>query len=96
SQFAEELVAGGGAGFLYPKTNVTFLNREKNDEFHNSGYGYDIKSGIEISFFEDFFFRYIIKVGHIDMQDITTSDNGDSAKQKFDFIEYYGVFGYRF
>ncbi|OUS23972.1 hypothetical protein A9Q99_25805 [Gammaproteobacteria bacterium 45_16_T64] len=89
-------VAGGGAGVLYPRTNVTLLDREKNDEFHYSGYGYALKAGVEISFLEDFFFRYMIKHGHINMPDVVTSSEGDKAAQEFDFTEYLGVFGYRF
>jgi len=89
-------VVGAGAGLLYPKTNVTLMDREKNDEFHWSGYGYSLKAGAEFTFLEDFFFRYMIKVGHINMPDVVTSSEGDEASQKFDFVEYAGVFGYRF
>ena len=89
-------VVGGGAGLMYPKTNVTLLDRDKNDNFYWSGYGYDIKAGIEISFSENFFFRYMIKQGHINMPDIVTSSEDDEASQKFDFTEYLGIFGYRF
>jgi len=89
-------VAGGGAGVLYPRTNVTLLDRDKNDELHISGYGYNVKAGIEITFLENFFFRYMIKQGHINMPDVVTSSEGDEADQEFDFTEYYGIFGYRF
>ena len=89
-------VAGGGAGVLYPKTNVTLLDRNKNDDFYISGYGYDVKAGIEISFFKNFFFRYMMKQGHINMPDVVTSSGDDEADQEFDFTEYYGLFGYRF
>ncbi len=89
-------LVGGGIAVLYPKSNVTLLDRERNDDFYVSGNGYNVKGGIEISFYENFFFRTMIKVGHIDMPKVVTSSVGDRASQKFDFTEYYGMFGYRF
>jgi hypothetical protein len=88
--------AGIGAGILYPKSNVKLLSGERNDEWHVAGYATTVKVGVEATLWKGFFFRFLGKYGHADMDDVLTSNKGDKADQSFYFDEYIGVFGYRF
>lgn len=90
------LFAGAGAGLMYPKTNVQMLGYERNDEFHLAGYATSVKGGFEFTFFHNWFFRGLVKFGHVDMDDILTTNEGGKASQKFYFDEYIGAIGYRF
>ncbi|WPR73263.1 hypothetical protein SLW70_11280 [Flavobacterium sp. NG2] len=79
---------GIGFGLLYPKTNTTLLGKERHDDFHVSGYGTSIKSGLNITFFKHFFIQGELKGGYINMQDIrTTKSTDDSASQDFFFFQ---------
>ena len=40
-------ILGLGTGVLFPKTNVKFLDYERNDRFHFSGFGISAKAAIE-------------------------------------------------
>ena len=88
-------VTGGlGAGILLPKTNTTFINYKRYDEFHLSGYGINGMVGINISFFDSFFIQSEFKGGYINMPDIrTTIAETDRASQNFFFYQLNVVFG---
>jgi hypothetical protein len=90
------LFAGAGAGLMYPKTNVKMLNSKRSDEFHVAGYATSVKGGFEFTFFHNWFFRGLVKFGHVDMDDILTTNEGGKASQKFYFDQYIGAIGYRF
>lgn len=82
------LTEGFGAGILYPKTNTTLLGKDRHDDFHTSGFGVSLKSGLNITFFKYFYIQGELKGGYINMQDIkTTISNADSASQEFFFFE---------
>ncbi len=82
------LTEGIGAGILYPKTNTTLLGKDRHDDFHTSGFGVSLKSGLNITFFKYFYIQGELKGGYINMQDIkTTISNADSASQEFFFFE---------
>ncbi|WP_245892191.1 hypothetical protein [Flavobacterium pallidum] len=79
---------GVGAGFLFPKTNTKLLGRDRHDDFHISGYGVSLKTGLNITFFKHFYIQGEIKGGYIDMQDIrTTKSDSDHASQHFFFLQ---------
>jgi len=91
------LLESFGAGILYPKTNSTLLSKEKNDEFHLSGFGLSFKAGINLTLFDHFFVQTELKAGYIDMSDIrTTNSSADSASQEFFFFQRNISFGYIF
>ena len=90
------LMIGGGAGAMYPKTNVQMLGYDRRDEFHLAGYAASVKTGVEFTFKHNWFFRAVAKFGYTDMNDILTTKEGGKASQKFYFEEYIGAVGYRF
>lgn len=88
------ITEGLGAGILYPRTNVTLMNYERNDEFHVSGYGFSAVLGLNITFFDCFFVQTELKGGYINMPDIViTNSSADKASQSFFFGQYNFVFG---
>lgn len=93
-KFQINLTEGIGAGVLFPKTNSTLLLKERNDQFHISGYGVSARAGINFTFFKHFFLQLDLKGGYINMPDIkTTSSSLDSASQHFTYIQRVVAFG---
>ncbi len=91
------LTEGLGGGILYPRTNVTLLNNETNDEFHLAGFGLSGVAGLNVEFFRYFFLQAELKGGYINMPDIrTTKSTSDKAKQSFFFAQYNVEFGFTF
>ena len=87
-------LAGGGAGVLYPKTNVTLLSNERYDNFNVAGFGIDAVAGLNITFFKRFFIQSELKTGWINLPNVrTTSSTADSATQDFFFLQRNIVFG---
>ena len=91
-------MAGGGIGVLFPRTNVTFLDYEKNDRYHVSGFGLSSKVGLAGTFFKHFIIKLENKYGYINMPDIILHKKGIAgrAKQGFFFVEIYGMAGVSF
>ena len=80
---------GFGAGFLLPKTNCTLLGKPRHDDFHLSGWGSHVLSGLQFRFWKYFLIEPELKGGFINLPDIrTTSDPTDRADQHF----WYGSF----
>lgn len=95
--FAFHLMTGGGIGALLPKTNSQLLKKERNDEFHLSGYALTVMGGIQVQIGKHFFVQSELKGGWINMPDIVTSpDPVDRAKQHFFFDQINIVFGMNF
>lgn len=87
---------GAGMGLLVPKTNCTLINNAKNDQFHVSGYGLDLVTSVNFTFFKYFFLQSEVKGGFIHMPDIrTTQYKSDKASQYFLFGQLVAVFGAR-
>lgn len=91
------LTEGVGFGLLYPKTNATLLGKPRHDDFHVSGYGTSVKTGVNLTFFKHFYIQGELKGGYINMQDIRTTQSADDrASQDFFFfqriIEFGGIF----
>ena len=89
---------GGGAGVLFPKSNVKLLNYERNDHFHVSGFGLSAKAGIQGTFFKHLIIKVEGKNGYINMPDIILHKKGipGRAKQDFFFAEAYATIGVTF
>lgn len=87
-KFQINVTEGLGAGFIYPRTNTTLLDKERYDEFHIAGYGLSAKVGLNFTFFKHFFIQTELKGGYIDMNDIrTTNSSADTAEQNFWFLQ---------
>jgi len=88
------LTAGLGAGILYPKTNVTLLNKERHDDFHLSGFGINGLIGLNIMLAKSFYVQTEFKTGYMNMPKVrTTNYTEDKAKQDFFFYQLNVVFG---
>ncbi len=88
------LMAGIGAGALIPKTNVQLMGRERYDEFHLAGYGFNGLVGVNLTVFRNFYVQSELKGGYINMPSIrTTSSTSDKASQSFWFGQLNIVFG---
>ncbi len=88
------LTEGVGVGLLYPKTNAKLLGKDRHDDFHVSGYGLSVKTGLNITFFKHYYIQTELKGGYINMSDIrTTFDNDDRASQDFLFFQRIIAFG---
>lgn len=91
------IVEGIGAGLLYPKSDVTLMNYDRNDQWHVAGYGVSLVAGLNVTFFKHFFIQGEAKGGFINMPDIlTTNFKEDRASQHFFFSQANLSFGARF
>jgi len=91
------ITEGIGTGILFPRTNVTLLGKERNDEFHLSGYGFSALLGANLLFYDTFFIQTEWKGGFINMPDIRTTNSVlDKANQQFFFTQWNVVFGANF
>jgi len=88
------VIQGIGAGLLYPKSDVTLLNYDRNDQWHVAGYGMNLVAGLNVTFFKHFFIQGEMKGGYISMPDIlTTNFIEDRAAQHFFFAQGNVNFG---
>jgi len=78
-------ILAGGAGMLFPKTNTKFLDYERNDRFHVSGFGTGASLGLEWLFWKHLAIRGEMKAGYINMPDIVLHKEGIPGKGKQDF-----------
>lgn len=77
---------GAGIGVMVPRTNTTFLDYDRNDRFHLSGFGTSAKGGIQITVLRKLSFRFETKVGYINMPDIVLHKKGIKGRGKQDFV----------
>jgi len=91
-------LAGAGLGLLIPKSNVTLMGGERNDEFHVAGWGLSVNLGAQLDFYKYFFFRTQLKGGYMSMQDILTRPGSvpDRAHQSFGFVMWDFALGGQF
>ncbi len=89
---------GGGAGVLFPKSNVKLFDNERSDRFHVAGFGLDAHTNINAVFFKHWMARVEAKTGYINMPDIKTTLNNrpDKASQQFMFGQINFGIGYLF
>jgi hypothetical protein len=88
------LVQGFGAGLMVPKTNTTLIGKESYDEFHLSGYGTALVTGINLTFFNNFFIQSELKGGYINLPNIRTTEfKSDKASHQFFFSQFNILFG---
>ena len=84
---------GGGAGVLFPKSNVKLFGNERSDRFHVAGFGLDLRTNINAIFWKHWMARVEGKVGYINMPDIKTTLNNKPDKASQDFVYYQINFG---
>lgn len=89
---------GGGAGILFPKSNVKLFGNERSDRFHVAGFGLDARANINVIFWKHWMARVEGKLGYINMFDIKTTLNNkpDKAMQDFLFGQVNFGIGYTF
>ncbi len=92
--FTIGITEGIGAGVLYPRSNVTLLNKARYDRFHLAGFGASAVAGLNFEFYRIFFIQTEVKGGYINMPDIRTTDSRkDRASQHFVFAQVNLLFG---
>ena len=62
-KFQINFTEGLGAGFLYPRTDATVLEKKEHDEFHIAGYGVSAKAGLNFNFYKYFFILLLVLFG---------------------------------
>lgn len=79
----------GGAGILFPKSDVKLMDYKENNQFHVAGFGASLKAGVSAIFFHHLFWRLETKGGYIDMPSVLVNNPGidGRAKQHFFFWE---------
>lgn len=89
---------GVGAGMLMPRTNVHLLNYEISDRFHISGFGLNVKAGMQAIFLKHLIVKLENKNGYINMPDIALHKKGipGHGKQSFFFTAVDAMIGYSF
>ena len=88
-RFKLNVTEGFGLGVLLPRTNTTLLSKERNDQFHLSGYGLGALVGLNLTYNNWLFIQTELKGGYINMPDIRTTKNKvDNASQHFFFTQF--------
>ena len=95
NKFIVQGLAGGGIGFMMPRTDAKLLDYERNDEFHVAGFGVNSKIGLQLTFFKHLVIKFENKYGYINMPDINLHKKGinGTAKQAFFFTALDGMIG---
>lgn len=89
---------GVTVGALVPKTNVKFLDYERTDRYHLSGYGLQLRNAIQANFFKHLIIRMEGNVGFINMPNIVLHKTGiqGKGKQHFGYAQLNWQIGYNF
>ncbi len=90
-------IYGANIGVMMPKTNVQFLDYERTDRYHVSGFGIELRNAIQAQFFSHFLLRMEGDVGFIDMPNIILHKTGiqGRGKQNFAFAQLNWQIGYQ-
>jgi hypothetical protein len=88
---------GASAGIMLPKTNVKFLDYERTDRYHVSGFAFAAKNAVQALFFNHFIIKMEGSVGFIDMPNIILHKTGinGKGKQNFAFTQLNWEIGYQ-
>lgn len=89
---------GAGLGVMFPKSNVKLFGNERSDRFHIAGLGTDVRTSLNLVFWNHVMARLEVKAGYINMWDIKTTLNNkpDKAQQDFVFGQINAGIGYTF
>jgi hypothetical protein len=90
-------LAAVGTGLMIPRTDAQVLDRERNHQFHLSGFGTGAAVGANITAFDRVFVQGELKGGFIDMPSLRiTSVQRDHGSQHFFYRQSIAVLGARF
>lgn len=84
---------GGGIGVMFPKSNVKLFGNERSDRFHVAGMGTDLRTSLNLVFWNHFMARLEAKAGYINMWDIKTTLNNKPDKASQDLVFGQVMFG---
>jgi hypothetical protein len=89
-------IYGANVGVMMPKTNVQFLDYERTDRYHISGFGLELRNAVQAQFFNHLLLRVEGDVGFIDMPNIILHKTGiqGRGKQNFGFAQLNWQIGY--
>lgn len=89
SKFIIDGLVGAELGVMIPKTNAKLLDYERNDQFHVSGFGAQLKAGIGFTFFRHILIKSELKGGYINMSDIILHQDKNQGRgsQGFFFMQ---------
>lgn len=93
-----DILIGGGAGVLMPRTDIKLLNYDRSDQFHISGFGLSLKAGLQATIFKHLVIKIENKNGYINMPDLILHKKGIAGrgKQAFFFTALDAMIGYSF
>jgi len=96
-KFTFSVFQGLALSAITPRSDISLLNFENQDEFHLSGYGIALSLGAKLQFGRGIFIQTEWKGGHVNMLNVrTTPSKSDSARQHFLFSQWNVVFGSSF
>ncbi|CAN5397448.1 hypothetical protein BH11BAC2_BH11BAC2_19740 [soil metagenome] len=88
-------VGKAGVGFVYPRTDVTFLGAHRNDHFHVAGYIVGLDVGIRYDFLKHFFFETSGKGAFVNYTDVLLPETARGNHHFWSF-EYIMTIGFQF
>lgn len=93
-----DYIYGANIGVLLPKTNVQFLNYERTDRYHLSGYGIQLRNALQLLFVKHIILRMEADIGYINMPNIILHKTGipGKGKQNFGYAQLNWQIGYNF
>ena len=88
------LTEGAFIGPVIPRTDVRLFGEGINNRFNVAGYGAGAQAGFFAEFWDHLFLRVAAKAGYIELPNVlTTGEAGNSARQRFWFVQEYAVLG---
>ena len=79
---------------MIPRTDVRLFGEGINNRFNVAGYGAGAQAGFFAVFWDHLFLRVAAKAGYIELPNVlTTGEAGNSARQRFWFVQEYAVLG---
>lgn len=95
--FRATWVVKPGAGFVFPRTDVTMFGERLNNNWHISGWIVGIESGIRLQFITHGFFEFVGKAVYADYTKCLLLGRGNgSANHHFFATQLTGTIGYKF
>jgi hypothetical protein len=95
--FKVSYVVKPGAGFVYPRTDVTIFSTRVNNRWHIAGWIVGAESGLKFDFFKHYMFEFTAKGAFADYRKVLVlGAGGGSAKHHFFAGELIATIGYQF
>jgi hypothetical protein len=95
--FRASLVLKPGAGFVYPRTDVTIFGERLNNNWHVSGWIVGVESGLRMEFRRNGFFEFVGKGAYADyMKCLVLGKGNGTASHKFFCAQLTATIGLKF